>query len=123
MQRKFRGDDVDLVPNEENRQGIILAMLDADQLIGDHQLVFIDLGKNQGVKKGNLMHVVRRGDAYDKMMAPGHNVGQDDSDYPSRSVARLVVVQVGKDASIALVLTATQEIGIGDFVLMRKSRE
>ena len=123
LQRSFRGDDVDLVPNEQDLQGTIVAMLAGDQLIGNGQVVFVDLGAEQGVKKGNLLHAVRRGDAYEKVMDPKHNVGQDDSEYPSRSIGRIVVVQVGKTASIGLVISSSKEFGIGDFVIMRAVRE
>jgi len=122
LQRTYRGDNVELTPNEQNRQGVIVAMLTNDHLIGKGQVVFVDLGEEEGVKKGNLLHVVRRGDAYTKLMEPGHNVGLDDPKYPSRSVGRIVIVQVGKHASVGMVLSTELELGIGDFVLMRKSK-
>ena len=35
----------------------------SEQLIGEGEVVFIDLGKSSGVEVGNRMFVVRRGDA------------------------------------------------------------
>ncbi|MEK7422609.1 MAG: hypothetical protein AAB131_02095, partial [Actinomycetota bacterium] len=107
--------------NEVDVQGTIVAMLDADQLIGTGQVVFLDLGKAKGVKVGNRLYVVRRGDAYDDIMGPTTNVGQDDRRFPARALGEVMVVQVGKHASVALVTLAIQEMGPGDLVLMRKS--
>jgi hypothetical protein len=121
LQRSFRGEDIELVPNQHDRQGVIVAMLRSDQLIGNGQIVFVDLGTNQGVKKGNLLHVVRRGDAFEKTMDPRFSVGQDNPDYPSRSIGRIAVVQAGRNVSVGLVMSAEQELGVGDFVLMLKS--
>jgi len=121
LQRTYRGDDVQLTPNERNLQGVIVAMLRSDQLIGDGQIVFLDVGAEDGVKKGNLFHVVRRGDAYSANTKNNTNVGLDNPDYPSRSVGRIVVVQVGKHTSVGLVLSTELELGIGDNVLMRKA--
>lgn len=122
LQRTYRGDDVQLTPNERNLQGMIVAMLRSDQLIGEGQIVFLDVGSEQGVKKGNLFHVVRRGDAYTKTLEKEYNVGLDDPDYPSRSVGRVVVVQAGKHTSVGLVLSSKLELGVGDIVLMRKAK-
>lgn len=122
LQRTYRGDDVQLTPNERDLQGQIVAMLRSDQLIGDGQIVFLDLGEEDGLKKGNLLHVVRRGDAYTKTLDAKYNVGLDNPDYPSRSVGRIVVVQVGKHTAVGLVLSTELELGIGDFVLMRKAK-
>ena len=52
------------VRNEVDVQGTIVAMLTADQLIGQGEVVFLDLGKKSGLKAGNRMFVVRRGDAF-----------------------------------------------------------
>jgi hypothetical protein len=112
---------VDAVANEVNVQGTIVAMLDADQLIGTGQVVFLDLGKADGVKVGNRLYVVRRGDAYDDVMGPKSNIGQDDRRFPARALGEVMVVQIGKHAAVALVTLAIQEMGPGDLVLMRKS--
>ncbi len=123
LQRSYRGEDVELTPNQVDRQGMIVAMLRADQLIGNGQIVFVDLGTNQGVRKGNLLHVVRRGDAFEKTIDRSYNVGQDNPDFPSRSIGRIAIVQAGKNVSVGLVMSADKELGIGDFVLMRKARD
>jgi len=100
-------------------QGSIVAMLTKDQLIGQGEVVFIDLGKGSGVEVGNRMYVVRRGDGYPGEMST--HVGQDDRRFPARALGEIVVVDVGEHISIGLVTLAVQEMSIGDLVMMQAS--
>ena len=95
-------------------------MLKSDQLIGQGEVVFVDLGKSAGVQVGNRMHVVRRGDAHPKLNES--NIGQDDRRFPARAVGEIVIVDVGEKISVGLVTLAVQELGIGDLVVMQKSK-
>lgn len=108
--------------NEVDVQGGIVALIDSDQLIGQGQVIFIDVGEDTGIKVGNRMFVVRRGDAYEDLMGPNSNVGQDDRRFPARAIGEIIIVQTGKYVSVAMVTLALQEIGVGDLVLMRKAR-
>ncbi len=119
IQRRYHGEQVQPTPGKKNLTGTIVAMLHHDQIIGQGEIVFIDLGKDQGVARGNILYVVRRGDAYVKVMRPNANVGQNDTAYPSRSIGRVMVVDVGKNASAALVIDSAQEFEAGDRVLLR----
>ena len=107
--------------NEVDAAGTIIAMLTSDQIIGTGEVVFIDLGEGSGVKVGNRLYVVRRGDALEEQMAPSGNVGQDDRRFPARALGEVVVVDVGKNVSIGLVTLAVQEMGVGDLVMMQKT--
>ena len=114
--------NVDTTPNGKDATGTVVAQLVADELIGARQAVVVDLGKKQGVKVGNRMFVVRRGDAYEDLGGRVHNAGQDDRRFPARAIGEIVVVQVGKNSSLAMVSLVIQEIGVGDHVLMRESK-
>ena len=103
-------------------QGSIVAMLSADELIGQGEVVFLDIGSKSGVLVGNRLIAVRRGDAYDSMRGTSTGVGQDDRRFPARALGEVVVVEVGKNISIGLVTLAVQELGIGDLVMMQKSQ-
>jgi hypothetical protein len=104
---------------EVDAQGQIVAMLTSDQLLGQGELVMVDLGKNSGVEVGNRMFVVRRGDALPPNMDVP--VGQDDRRFPARALGEVVIVQVGERISVALVTLAVQEMGVGDIVMMQKA--
>jgi hypothetical protein len=114
---------VEPTSNKVDLQGTIVAMLASDQLIGEGQIVFIDKGSKEKLEVGNRMFVVRRGDAYDDIMEPDSGVGQDDRRFPARALGEVIIVQTGKHASVGLVTLSLQELGVGDLVLMRKSRD
>jgi hypothetical protein len=107
------------VANEVDLQRTIVARLSRSQLIGTGELVFIDAGEPDGVKVGNRLYVVRRGDA----LPPADRTdltGQDDRDFPARALGRVIILDVGKELSLGLVDKAIEEMGIGDLVIMRK---
>ena len=116
LMRQFKS--VPPVRNEVDLQGTIVAMLTQSQLIGQGEVVFMDLGKDTGIKAGNRLFVVRRGDAFDPDDA--EPVGQDDRAYPARTLGEIVVIQVGPSLSVGLVDRVTEDMGIGDLVMMRK---
>ncbi len=121
LKRQFK--KIKVSPNEVDAQGTIVAQLFADQLIGATQVVSIDLGSKAGLKEGNRLFVVRRGDAYEDLGGKLSNAGQDDRRFPARAIGEIIVVQVGKTSSLCLVNLVIQEIAVGDKVLIRKSKK
>ena len=101
-------------------QGNVVAMLTYNQLIGQGEVLFIDLGKKSGVEVGNRMFVVRRGDAHADLMS--NQVGQDDRRFPARALGQVVIVDVGERISVGLVTLAVQEMSIGDIVMMQAAK-
>jgi hypothetical protein len=108
------------VPAAVDAQGQIVAMLAKDELIGQGEVVFMDLGENSGVVVGNRLFVVRRGDGVPKTMSP--EIGEDDRRFPARALGEVVVVEVGKGIAIGLVTLSVQELGVGDLVMMQKAK-
>ena len=111
--------NVNPVPPKVDAQGAIVALLTKDQLVGQGELVFVDLGKASGVEPGNRLFVVRRGDALPPKSKS--TIGQDDRRFPARALGEVVIVEVGDNISIALVTLSVKEMGIGDIVMMQKS--
>jgi hypothetical protein len=118
LQRQFK--NVDSVPAEVDLQTTIVAQLVADELIGAHHVVFLDKGSEAGLKVGNRLFVVRRGDAYEKLGGSVSNRGQDDRRYPARAIGEVLVVETGKQTSVALVTMSVQELEIGDRAMMTR---
>jgi hypothetical protein len=108
------------VPAKVDVQGTVVAMLTYDQLIGDGEVVFVDLGRKSGIEVGNSMFVVRRGDAYPKNMSL--QAGQDDRKFPSRRLGKVTIVDVGERISVGLVTLTVQELSIGDLVVMQATK-
>lgn len=106
--------------NEVDVQGTVVAMLTDTQLIGEGSVVFVDLGKAKGVKPGNRLFVVRRGDAMAPERSTTQLVGQNDGDYPVRALGEIVLIEVGSSLSVGLVTLSAEEMGVGDRVMMRE---
>jgi hypothetical protein len=111
--------DVAPRPAERDLEGVVIALLGMDQIGGDHMVIFIDRGVDDGLKPGNQLRVLRRGDGYQTKMGPSGNAGQDDRKYPDNELGQLIVVEVGKKSSIAFLTRTSHEIEIGDHVVMR----
>jgi LysM domain len=107
------------VPPKVNAQGTVVAMLTYDQIVGQGEVVFIDLGRRSGLEVGNRMFVVRRGDALPRTM--NGQTGQDDRKFPARALGEIVIVDVGDRISVGLVTLSVQEMNIGDLVMMQAS--
>jgi len=105
-------------PNQRAMDGYIIAA-PRDELteIGEHHLVFIDRGQQDGVQEGNVFTVVRSGDPY--RMEP--NLAQRDPNLPKEDVGTLLVVDVKEHACAALVTRSFRELYMGDRVEMRLS--
>jgi hypothetical protein len=114
--------DVPARPAERDLEGVIIAMLGMDQISGDHMVIFIDRGIDDGLKPGNQLRVLRRGDAYSTKMGPSGNAGQDDRRFPDNDLGQLIVVEVGKKSSIAFLTRTSHEVEIGDHVVMRAAK-
>jgi hypothetical protein len=85
--------------------------------------VFVDRGAQDGVKVGNQMLVVRRGDAY--QTARGGDVlpaGMDDRRFPDSYIGSVLIVDAGKKNALGMMTRTEKEVLIGDHVLMRRPK-
>jgi hypothetical protein len=128
------------VRNDADVQAQVLASVHPNEFFGQNQVVFIDKGEAAGLKPGNRLFVVRRGDAWRKTLVaadvglrvsaederpmppaertPGSS--RDDQRYPDEFVAELRVVDVKKDSAACLVTQSKVEIEIHDSAIARK---
>ena len=87
-----------------------------DPLAGEEQFVVVDLGKGSGIKVGNILEVVRKGDQYTKKRI--FNIPYEDG-WPRRVTAALLVVQVDDTTSLGVSIYSRHEIERGDHVELR----
>jgi hypothetical protein len=103
-------------PNAKNLSGfIVTSPIEGILQMAEHQVVFVDQGKAEGVEEGNRFTVVRSGDPRGK---PPNEPLRDDA-LPNEDVGALVVIDVKEHASAALVLRSLMELNAGDRVEMR----
>jgi hypothetical protein len=103
-------------PNGRSLDGRIIATRqDELSILGEHQVVFVDRGAQDGVEEGNVFTVVRSGDMYgrDPYVPPW------DPALPKEDVGYLLVIDVKEKASAALVTKSLRELLVGDRVEMR----
>jgi hypothetical protein len=82
-------------------------------LVGEEQFVIVDLGKSSGIKVGNVLEVVRKGDEYTEKRV--FHIPYEDG-WPRRVIGTLVVLQVGEDTSLCASAYSAREFERGDHV-------
>jgi LysM domain-containing protein len=103
-------------PNQVGMDGfIIAAQQDLVSEIGEHHVVFLDKGRQDGVEEGNVFTVIRSGDPYGREM----NDIQRDPNLPREEVGTLLVIDAQASSSSALVVKSLRELYVGDKVVMK----
>lgn len=106
------GKRVEPSPNTVNVKGYIVETLESALThVGEHHMVFIDRGRNQGVQVGNEAIVYRRGDGFT----------EEYDGLPNEPVGRLMIIDVQDETSTAVVVRSFMELGVGDKVEMSTS--
>jgi len=103
-------------PNARGMDGfIIAAQQDLVSEIGEHHVVFVDKGRQDGVEEGNVFTVIRSGDPYGREARDIHL----DPNLPREDVGSLLVVDAQATSSAALVVKSLRELYVGDKVVMK----
>ncbi|GFO55903.1 peptidoglycan-binding protein LysM [Geomonas sp. Red276] len=96
--------------------GYIVESQTGNKVIAVRDLVFLDLGRAQGVQPGNLLYIVRD-------VTPDQRYAKSRVDkFPVEVVGALVVLKTGLNTSTAVIVKSVDTIYRGDRVEMRKSR-
>lgn len=134
---------VEVVPprrNDVDVQAHILASVHPNVFYAQYQIAFIDQGEASGLRPGNRLFILRRGDAWRRSLATpgaGHRVSPDnekpmppmektpgsrltEENYPDEYVGELRVVSTKKDTSVCVVTSAKLEIEAYDLAVARK---
>lgn len=136
IMRKF-----EVVPpsrNDKDVEASIISSIHPHNFYGQNQVVFLDKGDEDGLKPGNRLFVIRKGDGFHKTQPTGsaakriaiedpspaatENITKprSDSALPEEVLAELRVIHVKKGSSMALVTTSRREIELGDKAFARK---
>ena len=99
--------------NEVTTNGLVVETIREHTISGETMFVIVNLGAEDGVRRGNTLDVVQKGDAY----TPDHRLHQPyDKGHPRRVLARLLVLQIEGDSALTVVTDSLQEVVIGDHV-------
>lgn len=92
------------------QQGVIVRANDALQVVAAHQVVYVDLGREQGLENGTMLNIYRDlGDRYDR-------IHKEYAELPQLDLGLGVVLDAGERSSTVLIVKSRQEIRPGDQV-------
>ncbi len=97
--------DIKKTTADKKIEGKIVQFAKEFDNIGSHELVFVNVGKNAGIEKGMVFHIVRRKDPISNVVIPHSKIGE------------LVVVASNKESSTCFVTAASEELSVGDFIV------
>ncbi len=127
----------DVVPAkkaEKTVQTRVLTSVYPHELLGQHQLAFLDRGSEDGLSPGTRLFVLRQGDNWRNSLTVGSGMLKDrvkiesservdveptptageDKQFPTEVVAELRVLRTEKYSSLAIVIESRREIEPGD---------
>ncbi|MBU5612710.1 LysM peptidoglycan-binding domain-containing protein [Geomonas azotofigens] len=96
--------------------GYIVQTQTGNQALAVSDVVFLDLGKAQGVQPGNMLYIVR------DVVPDQRYANAKIEKLPVEVVGALVVVNIGMNSSTAVIVKSVDTIYRGDRVEMKKSR-
>jgi len=109
--------EVYLKAADRNVSGYIVETLSGAKQIATGDVVYLDLGKAQGLKIGNMLYIVREVVPEKKIYDQRPAVK-----LPVNVLGALVVVEIGKNTATGLVVKNTDVIYRGDRVELKKSK-
>ncbi len=104
------------VANEKEMKGHVVAFLEETVLASTHQIIFVDRGREHGVKDGNRFFVIEKRDTYRK----SREEPDDNENYPFEVLAEMRVIETRATTSTCIVTAAVRELAIGEVVEMVK---
>lgn len=103
--------DPSLQPSEKNIQGYIISTKDERRSVGLRDIVYLDVGKNQGVVAGDRFIVYRT-----KEETTGTFSKKVIFQYPKITIGELKIISTRDKTAVALVTKSIQELDIGEKV-------
>lgn len=97
--------DVEKTTADKKIEGKIVELAKEVDNIGSHELVFVNIGKNVGVQKGMVFHIIRRKDPISHKIIPYSKIGE------------LVVISTNKDTATCFVTRTSEELSVGDVII------
>jgi len=116
MPYRDRKREIPLRAADRDLSGYIVESLNGIITIGMGEVVYLDLGREQGLKTGNMLYVVR-----DVVPEQKYFDFTPLGKLPDEVLGAVVVVDTGKNTSTALVVKSINAIYRGDRVEMKKS--
>ncbi|NVB40399.1 LysM peptidoglycan-binding domain-containing protein [Pseudenhygromyxa sp. WMMC2535] len=106
--------------NEATTNGLVVETIREQTINGETMFVIVNIGAEDGVRRGNTLDVVQKGDGY----TPDHRLHQPyDKGYPREVYARLLVLQIEGTSALTVLTHSEREVVTGDHVELVASGE
>ncbi len=133
-----RFDVVAPVRNEADLSAQVIASVKLHEFFGQNQVVFVDKGADDGLKVGNRLFVMRRGDAWRQTLVTDTSArriavesaspadteriprARDESKYPQEVTAELRILSLHQHSATCMVTQSIHEIELGELAVARK---
>jgi hypothetical protein len=99
-------------PNTQKREATLVASLHPRDILGTTNVVFLDVGKVEGVELGNRFVVIRQGDGVQPLLARGAPV--EDRTFPIERLGDVIVIDLRDHLSTGVILREDRETYVGD---------
>jgi len=124
--------------NENDVSAQVMASVKLHEFFGQNQVVFIDKGGDDGLKVGNRLFVMRRGDAWRQTLVTDTSArriavesaspadtervprARDESKYPQEVTAELRILSLHQHSATCIVTQSVHEIELGELAVARK---
>jgi len=116
MPYKKRSGEITLEPGDEPIEGNIIMSAGDNFIIGDRQIVFIDLGEADDIKAGNRFEVFR------KPQGHGYFASETKLLLSDEPIGELLVLAAEQETAAALVTSALYEFSPGERVRLRTEK-
>ena len=104
---RTRFSKVEPTPSDVTDNGLVVDTVRDYEISGDYHFVITNLGASAGIKRGNVLEVVHKGDAFSKK----HKlISPYDEGHPRRVVGQILVLEVQESSSIGVVIFSKREI-------------
>lgn len=108
--------DVSLKIADKDMQGYIVATRTGNNFVGAGDVVYLDLGRKQGIEPGNFLYVVRDVDIDHRF-----DFGSTGK-LPVEVLGAVVVVEIAEQTSTALIVKSIDTLCKGDRVELKKGK-
>ncbi len=108
MKQQDLPESISPVLSESSLDGYIIGTKENQRNFGENDVVYLDLGREDGVVAGNSFVIYRKGDTVrDKVTETEYTL-------PSATIGRLFVIDVKENTSAALILDSIEEMLVGE---------
>ncbi len=99
---------VEIIDSDETINAAVVRGIEGANLIADHYMVYLDKGKKEGLRPGNLLEIYREQEPIEDPLT------KKSVDVPPMRLGTLIVVRAYNESSTALVLKSNRVINPGD---------